>query len=113
MCEYLLAVLPNGSFTTVVVSFMTIPWASEQREKRRVISRRGKSAGDIMWVRLPAPHIMVISRERENRRDQQAGDIMWVRLPAPHIMVISIEREREEEASKLVILCGLDYQHHT
>ena len=85
MCEYLLAVLPNGSITTVVVAYMTIPWSSEQREERRVISRRGKQAGDIMWVRLPAPHIMVISRERE----------------------------RAGEPSKLVILCGLDYQHHT
>ena len=37
----------------------------EQREEGRVISRRGKQAGDIMWVRLPAPNIMVISRERE------------------------------------------------
>ena len=53
-----------------------------------------------MWVRLPAPHIMVISRERESRRDKQAGDIMWVRLPAPHIMVISREREREREQDR-------------
>ena len=76
-------------------------------------SRRDQRAGDIMWVRLPAPHIMVISRERESKRDKRAGDIMWVRLPAPHIMVISRERERAGETSKLVMLCGLDYQHHT
>ena len=49
-------------------------------------SRRDKQAGDIMLVRLPAPNIMVISREREkrkvtSRRDKQAGDIMLVRLP--------------------------------
>ena len=50
-----------------------------------------------MWVRLPAPHIMVISMEREGRRDKQAGDIMLVRLPAPNIMVISRERERRGE----------------
>ena len=50
-----------------------------------------------MWFRLPAPHIMVISREREKRRGKQAGDIMWVRLPAPHIMVISRERGRRRD----------------
>ena len=49
-----------------------------------------------MWVRLPEPHIMAISREREGRGDKQAGDIMWIRLPAPHIMVISIEREKKK-----------------
>ena len=31
-------------------------------------SRRDKQAGDIMLVRLPAPNIMVLSREREKRR---------------------------------------------
>ena len=30
----------------------------------------------------------------------KAGDIMLVRLPAPNIMVISRERKREEESDK-------------
>ena len=58
-----------------------------------------------MLVRLPAPNIMVISREREkrrvtSRRDKQAGDIMLVRLPAPNIMVISREREKSEKQKR-------------
>ena len=47
---------------------------------------------------------MVISRARETRETR----VMLVRLPAPNIMVIS--RERAEETSKLVILCWLDFQ---
>ena len=44
-------------------------------------SRREEQAGDIMKVRSPSTHIMVISREREerrvtSRRGEQAGDIM-------------------------------------
>ena len=35
-----------------------------------------------------------------SRRDKQAGDIMLVRLPAPNMMVISREREREKESDK-------------
>ena len=58
-------------------------WLDYQHNGHQHKERESNQAGDIMWVRLPAPHIMVISRERESRRDKQASDIMWVRLPAP------------------------------
>ena len=58
-----------------------------EREKRRATSKSEEKAGDIIWVRLPSTHIMVIRGERERRGEQRA-----------------------KVRSKLVILYGLDYR---